>query len=408
MPKKYRIPDQLGKFVGLWSRFVLSGVGLFFSLWIVIPAPNLLLLPLSVGVPEISPWLVAGNTIALLLIRKSKHFSKRWLYRLGLASSLVALILSLFPLLQLPGTNKRFATVISTALGGDYLKVISAASQHQMRPSPFVLLDAFRGISETKIRQTTGIEFARPNGVPLRLNLYQPAEVGKYPAIVVVHGGAWRSGQPSDNAAFSRYMAVRGYVVVAIAYRYAPRDQFPAQLEDVQAALAHIRRQAAAYEIDPAKVAMMGRSAGSQLAMLAAYQASPLQIKAVIGYYGPVDLKGGYYNLPSPDPIDIRAILRSYLGGTPAQVSDRYRQASPWQFVTRSLPPTLLVYGKRDHLVEARFGRAMSKRLQANGNQAVYLEIPWADHAFDSIFNGVSSQLALYYTERFLAWAVSK
>jgi acetyl esterase/lipase len=408
MPRKYRMADQLGRLIGFWSRFALSGVGLFFSLWIVILAPNLLLLPLSVGAPEISPWLVVGNAIALLLLLKSKFFSKHWLYRLGVASSLLALLLSLLPLVQLPSTNKRFAIVMSSHLGADYLSSISAVTQSQMRPLPFVLLDAFRGIPEPKIRQTAGIEFARPDGVPLRLNLYQPPQVGKYPALVVVHGGAWRSGHPSDNEAFSRYMAARGYVVVAIAYRYAPRDQFPAQLQDVQAALAHIQRQAAAYEIDLAKVAIMGRSAGSQLAMLAAYQPSPLQLKAVIDYYGPVDLTAGYYDLPSPDPIDSRAILRSYLGGTPTQVGDRYRQASPWQYVSRSLPPTLLVYGDRDHLVEARFGRAMAERLQAKGNQAVFLEIPWADHAFDSIFNGVSNQLVLYYTERFLAWAFSR
>jgi acetyl esterase/lipase len=408
MLRAHRMVVELGRLISFWSRFAFSGVGLFFSLWIVIPAPNLFLLPLSVGAPEISPWLVVGNAIALLLLLKSKFFSQHWLYRLGVASSLLALMLSLLPLLQLPSTNQRFATVISSNLGADYLSGISATAQSQMRPSPFVLLDAFRSIPEPKIRQTAGIEFARPNDVPLRLNLYQPPQVGKYPALVVVHGGAWRSGRPSDNEAFSRYMAARGYVVVAIAYRYAPRNQFPAQLQDIQAALVHIQQQAAAYEIDLDEVAIMGRSAGSQLAMLAAYQPSPFQLKAVIDYYGPVDLTAGYYDLPRPDPIDSRAILRSYLGSTPQQVGDRYRQASPWEYVSQSLPPTLLVYGDRDHLVEARFGRAMAERLQAKGNQAVFLEIPWADHAFDSIFNGVSNQLALYYTERFLAWAISK
>ncbi len=385
----------------------LSAIGLFVSLWIVIPAPTFLLLPLSVGAPEISPWLVVGNAIALLLLLPSK-FRQRWPYRLGLAASLVALLLSLLPLLQLPSTNQRFEAALSSALGKDYLQNVSAAAQQQMRPSPFGLLDALHGspIPEAKIRQTTGIEFARPNGVPLRLNLYQPAQVGQYPALVMVHGGAWRSGSPSNNEALSRYLAARGYVVVAIAYRFAPQFQFPAQLEDVQAALAHIQQGAARYEIDLNRMAIMGRSAGSQLAMLAGYRPSPIKFKAVIGYYGPVDLTAGYYDLPNPDPINSRAVLRSYLGGTPQQVGDRYRQASPWQFVTPSLPPTLLVYGDRDHVVEARFGRAMSERLQAKGNQAVYLEIPWADHAFDSVFNGVSNQLVLYYAERFLAWAV--
>jgi acetyl esterase/lipase len=57
-------------------------------------------------------------------------------------------------------------------------------------------------------------------------------------------------------------------------------------------------------------------------------------------------------------------------------------------------------------LVQAKFGRALFEKLRATGNRAVWLELPWAEHAFDAVFNGVSNQLALYYTERFLAWAM--
>jgi acetyl esterase/lipase len=66
----------------------------------------------------------------------------------------------------------------------------------------------------------------------------------------------------------------------------------------------------------------------------------------------------------------------------------------------------LLIYGSRDHIVESKYGRGLAQSLTAQGNQAVFIEIPWADHAFDSVFQGVSNQFALYYTERFLAWAL--
>jgi acetyl esterase/lipase len=61
------------------------------------------------------------------------------------------------------------------------------------------------------------------------------------------------------------------------------------------------------------------------------------------------------------------------------------------------------VFGRRDNIVEARYGRRLRDALMASGNQVAYLEIPWAEHAFDELFNGPSAQLALYYTERFLA-----
>ena len=126
----------------------------------------------------------------------------------------------------------------------------------------------------------------------------------------------------------------------------------------------------------------------------------------MVNYYGPVNLTNGYYNPPFPNPIDTRAVLRAFLGGTPEELAEIYRKASPISYIRPELPPSLLVYAGRDHIVQAKFGRNLYKQLQATGNRAVWLEIPWAEHAFDAVFNGVSNQLALYYTERFLAWAL--
>ncbi|MBC7972224.1 MAG: alpha/beta hydrolase, partial [Verrucomicrobia bacterium] len=244
----------------------------------------------------------------------------------------------------------------------------------------------------------------------LTLTAYQPPQVDKqvglYPTIVVIYGGAWQHGSPNDDAPFSRYMAARGYTVVAIDYRHAPQYRFPAQLEDVKTALAYIQQHAVDLEVDLDRVALMGRSAGAHLAMLAAYQPSSIPIRAVVNYYGPVDLTKGYYDLPHPDPINSRAVLKALLGGTPEQFPELYKQASPYNYVQQALPPSLLIYGGRDHLVQSKFGRSLYDRLQAAGNRAVWIEIPWAEHAFDKVFNGVSNQLALYYTERFLAWAL--
>jgi acetyl esterase/lipase len=168
-----------------------------------------------------------------------------------------------------------------------------------------------------------------------------------------------------------------------------------------------VQQQAKNWEIDPDKLAIIGRSAGGHLATLAAYQTNAPPIKAVVSYYSPVDLTAGYSDPPIPDPIDSRQVMRDFLGGTPAELPELYRQASPGQLVDRLLPPTLLIYGGQDHLVESRFGHKLAKNLQSFGTTTIYIEIPWANHAFDEIFNGPSNQLALYYTERFLARSLS-
>lgn len=376
---------------------LLAGIGLFLSAWIVLPPPNFFLLQLAVGAPEISPLLIVLNAIALLILLAT--YSTSLLKPLALLCATAGLILSSLPLIQLPQT-------VQQANGA--LEQIGAENpfSSQLRSQPFVLLDVFRGIPTAPTRRVKTIEFAKPKGVPLNLNLYRPSQVGKYPTIVIIHGGGWQNGSPDNNAQFSQYMATQGYSVVSISYRLAPQHQFPAQLEDVRTAIAYIREHANELEVDVNRIALMGRSAGAHLAMLAAYEPDAPPIRAVINYYGPVNLTTGYQDPPNPDPIDSRDLLRDFLGGTPAERPELYQQASPWNYVNRAVPPSLLIYGQRDHVVQSKFGRRLYEQLQKTGNQAVFLEIPWAEHAFDAIFQGVSSQVSLYYTERFLAWAL--
>ena len=106
---------------------------------------------------------------------------------------------------------------------------------------------------------------------------------------------------------------------------------------------------------------------------------------------------------PRPDPLGVRNVLEAYLGGTPADVPDAYHAASPIHHVSRSAPPTLLIYGARDHIVEARFGRALHERLRAAGATSVLLELPWSEHAFDLVPFGMGRRISLHYTERFLS-----
>ncbi len=388
---------------------LLGIVGLGLSVWIVIPAPIFSLLPLSVGTPEISPGLMGLNTIAILLQILAFQFLRTSSFRvlfLALVFSTIALLFSSIPVLQFPSVNRQAEQTMIRTFGQDYLQHIPIELQSQWRSQPFQVVDVFRGIPQRPIREDRSIPFANPDGVPLVMNLYRPEKPGLYPAIVTIYGGAWQRGNPGQDAAFNRYIAAQGYVVWAISYRHAPTYQFPTQINDVRSALEFIQLHAAEYETDLTRLAFMGRSAGAQLASLAAYRDSPIRAKAMVNYYGPVDLTAGYYNIPTPDPIGSRSTLVKFLGGSPEDYGDRYRQASPIDTVKPGLPPTLLIYGDRDYIIRPQYGEHLTGALQATGNLAALIRIPWADHAFDAVFNGVSNQFALYYTERFLAWAL--
>jgi acetyl esterase/lipase len=201
--------------------------------------------------------------------------------------------------------------------------------------------------------------------------------------------------------------------VFAVDYRHAPRFRHPAAVDDVRGAVAWVRAHAGRYGVDTARLALLGRSSGAHLAMLAAYDGSR-PVRAVVDFYGPVDLAGGYARPPRPDPLDVRAVLRTFIGGTPAELPDRYREASPVTLVReaaasgRALPPTLIVHGTRDHIVRVEFSRELRDALRSAKAPVALLEIPWAEHAFDAVPFGPGSQLAMHHVERFLAWSMRR
>ena len=386
--------------------FAAAAVLVFLTAWIVLPGWNYPLFVLSVGAPEFCAWLLAcsllAGTLAMTVLRS------RRLSRLTFPLAMLSAILASIPLFRVAPAIRRFDMEIERGLGSNYLAGVPDQVTRTMRSTPVDLGDLFRGLRDSDALVSHGIRFAEPEGQGLTLTVYRPNGGGLFPAIVQIYGGAWQRGTPEDQSELGRYLGARGYVVFAIDYRHAPRWPWPAQIADVRSALGWIRDHARDYGADVARLALVGRSAGGQLALLAAYEPNAPRIRGVVSYYGPVDLADGHRNPPKPDPLGIRAIEEALLGGTPDSVPVRYREASPITYVTRRLPPTLLVYGGHDHVVEARVGRLLHERLLATGNSSVFLEIPWAEHGFDAVPGGPSAQISLYYTERFLAWALKR
>jgi len=346
----------------------LAAVLFFLAIWIVVPAPTMTLLTFSVGAPEISPLLLGPALITVFLAwRRRRHRAGR----VALALSAIASGLFAMPLVQYP------------------------------RSAPLSATTLLAGVDMGQSRLTRDVPMGSPGGVALTVDIYQPMTNGPHPTIVQIYGGAWQRGVPGNDPVFAARFASSGYVVFAIDYRHAPAWKWPAQLEDVQMALAWVRENGPQYGANPSKLALFGRSAGSQLAMVAGLQDPG--VSAVISYYGPVNLTQGWRQPPRPDPIGSRAVLEALLGGTPDQMPERYQHASPISYVSSRAPRTLLIYGSHDHIVQSRYGRQLHGALVAAGATSELIEIPWADHAFDALPAGLSGQLSLFHTERFLA-----
>jgi acetyl esterase/lipase len=375
-----------------WLALAVALCTVGIAVWIVLPPPNYFLLRFAVGAPELSAWLVVASIVGLVLAIPQLATSNS--ARFAIAACIVTIALAAGVLLRVRATAKRF---------DEATRALSAEPAAPLRRQRLSVVDLFRGIPIGKAKITRGIVFAAPDGQRLTIDAYQPESGGIRPIVVQIYGGAWRNGAPGDFAKFARWLAGGGYVVFSIDYRHSPRWRWPAHLDDVNSALAWIAVHGSEYGGDTSRVVLLGRSAGAHLALLAAYRPSPLTVRGVVGFYAPVDLADAYRNPPRPDPLGIRDVERAFIGGPPDRMPEAYAAASPISYAKARVPPTLLIFGGRDNIVEPRYGRRLRDTLSSSGNQVAYLEIPWAEHAFDEVFNGPSSQLALFYAERFIA-----
>lgn len=203
------------------------------------------------------------------------------------------------------------------------------------------------------------------------LDIYLPAgrTSEKTKTIVFIHGGSWSGG---DKADFDEHITSIGkslsdYAIFNINYRLAgPQARFPAQIEDIQAALDFIESKAADFNIRTDKKALIGASAGAHLALLFAYNHNTDgSVKAVIDLFGPTDLTTLYTS--HPVPAASQPVLVNFLGSTPAANPALYVQASPLTFVSGTSPATLILHGDMDFIVPISQSTQLRTKLMQAG-----------------------------------------
>ena len=123
---------------------------------------------------------------------------------------------------------------------------------------------------EYKYERTKNIVYKEIDDETLKLDAYIPEGDGPFPAILVVHGGAWRLGSKGQLAMYARSLAKRGFVCFAINYRLAPKHKSPAQTEDCRDAVRWVRQNGHKYKADPKRIGAMGYSAGGHLVSMLA------------------------------------------------------------------------------------------------------------------------------------------
>lgn len=391
-------------------RLLVGTLAVAVGLLTVIEAPTHFLWIVAIGATEWGYWLVPIALVCALFPFRHRFSGEailRWREagRLGRVLALVGALLLLAPLLRALLVAERLEQDLAAAfpLGP---APSSGTSVEPAGGKPLQFTHLLSGVAQEPVQQSS-LVYAAPAGEPLRLDLYRSANLSlPAPAVIVIHGGSWQSGDRSQLADLNRHLASRGYVVAAVGYRFAPRWPFPAARDDVRAAVAFLQTHASELGLDPQRMVLLGRSAGGQLALLVAYTAGDPAIRGAIAFYAPADLRYSYEHPGNPLVLDSRGVLMAYLGGSPEQRPEAYAAASPLNFVGAGTPPTLLIHGQRDELVKPIQSERLAARLAQAGRSLFLLRLPWATHGCDVNFSGPCGQLSTYVVERFLAAVV--
>ncbi|HVS51589.1 MAG TPA: alpha/beta hydrolase [Opitutaceae bacterium] len=327
----------------------------------------------------VGTWLTRGN---------SRGWARGGVIVAGLAAGLLAR-----PAVQARWLARRLPAELTQAFGPVTLS-----------RTPFSFADLFGGAAPAANVST------RVFADGLALDFYAPSAASPLgrtppPCVVVVHGGGWDSGDKTELAHFDRWLASRGYAVAAISYRLAPQFPWPAPRDDTLAAIAFLKAHAGELGFDPARLVLLGRSAGGQIAETVAYTAHDPAIRGVVALYAPSDLAFAYAHASENDAIHSPQLMRQYLGGTPESAAANYRSASALNFVMENSPPTLLLHGQLDVLVWHRHSERLAAALAAHRVPHAFVSLPWATHAFEFNLASPGGQLTTFAIEWFLAAA---
>lgn len=231
-----------------------------------------------------------------------------------------------------------------------------------------------------------GVVYSNAGGESLQMDIHRPAEAeGPLPCVVVIHGGAWMSGQRQDMDALAKTFAQKGLVSANISYRLAKAPNFhrwPAMLDDAQTAVRFLRANAAKYRIDADRIGAAGASAGGHLAIFLGcrdtrdpepkeYSRISSRVSAVLDLFGPTDMTQDY-----PRNVAIDYLYATVLGKPRDQAEAEIRDASPLFFLDKKSAPVFIVQGLADPLVNPHQSQMLESRLKelGVGVEARYVE----------------------------------
>lgn len=239
----------------------------------------------------------------------------------------------------------------------------------------------------------TDVEYSRPDGKPLLLDIHIPDGPGPFPGAILVHGGGFDGGSKSTNVKpLFKPLSDSGFAWFSIDYRLAPEAKFPEAIADVNAAIVWVKSHAAEHHVDVSKIALIGESAGGLLVNYAGTHETPeTKVAAVVDFYGPSDYgKLALLRRDHPEQFDMTTINRHAANGGGihffgvSTLDDsglaQLHSIAPIAGVHKGMPPLLCIHGTHDDQVAYAQSTEFCDAIRSTGTPCKLITIEGGGH----------------------------
>lgn len=219
----------------------------------------------------------------------------------------------------------------------------------------------------------------------LHLDVIRPLKDGKYPALFMIHGGGWRSGNKLMEHPMAAYVAAHGYVAIPVEYRLSPEAKYPNAVYDIKAAIRWIKANAEEFSVDTTRIAIEGNSAGGQLATLvgmtnriAQFEGNEGVLSKSSSVHAVVDVDG-VVDFMAPSSLNLPR-YPDWLGGSFTEKPAVWKDASPIFWVNKESVPIAFIIS-----AQPKYTAGMAEMLDLYDQHGIYWEkhkLPESPHAF--------------------------
>lgn len=283
--------------------------------------------------------------------------------------------------------------------------------------SAFICMTSF---SQNTPQQWLDVNYADDGKVYHNLDIHLPATgKPKYKAVIVIYGSAWFANNMKQMgySSLGKPLLDSGFAVIAINHRSSADAVYPAQINDVKAAIRFIRANAAKYNLDASFIGITGFSSGGQLASLAGttnkvttytvgkktvdiegnignYTTVSSSVDAVVDWFGPLDMSRMKDCKTFNDDKSPEAAL---IKGNPADNADMMALINPMTFLDKGDPHFLVIHGDADNVVPHCQSEFFADALKAKGLLKEFITVPGGQHGPVTFNNSTFKKMADFF-----------